>query len=296
MAKTNYGKGITNLLNELNDAVVAATPRERVDGAAVYELPLSEIFPNPRQPRKTFNDAALKELADSIREHGIIQPLVLRQDETGKYIIVAGERRFRAAKLLGLATVPCIVKQIDDQKAREISLIENLQREDLNPIEAAEALKELMDMYKLTQEQLAAKIGKARPSITNTLRLLQLTPAVISMVKEDKISGGHARCLIPIYDPEAQLSFAVRAYEEKMSVRQLEFEVKYFLHPELKPRQERKPRTPLSLELRSLINDMKYVFGTKVSAVGNDTKGRLYIDYYTPDDLQRIFELVEKLK
>lgn len=296
MAKTNYGKGITNLLNELNDAAVAQTPTQNVDGASVYELPVSEIFPNPKQPRKTFNEAALKELADSIREHGIIQPLVLRTDETGKYIIVAGERRYRAAKLLGLLKVPCIVKQIDDQKAREISLIENLQREDLNAIEAAEALKELMEMYKLTQEQLAAKIGKARPSITNTLRLLQLTPEVISMVKEDKISGGHARCLIPIYDAAAQLAFAVRAYEEKMSVRQLEFEVKYYLHPELKPKQERKSRSPLTLELRSLINDMKYVFGTKVSAVGNNTKGRIYIDYYTPEDLQRIFELIEKNK
>jgi ParB family chromosome partitioning protein len=212
-------------------------------------------------------------------------------------MIVAGERRYRAAKKLGLETVPAIVKQFDESMIREVSLIENLQRENLNAIEEAEALRELMSINGYTQEQLAERIGKARSSVTNSLRLLQLDDEVKSLVRQNRLSAGHARTLIPITKKEDQVDYAYNAADGGMSVRDLEKKVRYYLNPELKPKRiSAAEKARLTLEMRNLVDDMKRVFRTKVKLVGNDKKGRIIIDYFNADDLQRIFELVEHLK
>lgn len=287
MAK-KIGKGISQLLANVEDE------RKRED--IVSFIKLSEIRANPKQPRKSFNDESIKELADSIKEHGIIQPLVLKRDGEN-YIIVAGERRFRAATLVGLKEIPAIIKELSDQKTREISLIENLQREDLNAIEAAEGLKELMDIYSLTQEELAARIGKARSSIANTLRLLLLEKKVKQLVREDKLSAGHAKSLIPITDAAVQLSFANEAIEQQLSVREMEKKVRFYLHPEKQPKKMNpEQKTKLNTEMRAFVDGMKRTFMTKVKLIGNEEKGRIIIDYFTNDDLQRIHDLIARIK
>lgn len=209
-----------------------------------------------------------------------------------RYMIIAGERRFRASKLAGLSRVPVIVKQYDERQIKEISLIENLQREDLNPIEAAMAMRSLMDDYGLTQEELSERIGKSRPAIANTLRLLSLSPEVRKLVANGKLSAGHARALITL-PAEQQISIGTEAAEKGFSVRDVEQRVKdYFSPPEEKKKKEKKE---LSVELKELVSDLQRTLGTKVNAIGNDNKGRIYIDYYTRDDLDRIAEFLEKI-
>lgn len=295
MAK-RIGKGLSELLANIEDARLTAVPAEIVDGEKIYNIELTKIRPNPEQPRKHFGEKEQQELAESIKLHGIIQPLILIRDGDG-YIIVAGERRYRAARFAGLNTVPAIVKSLDGQKMREISLIENLQRENLNPIEEAEALRDLAALYNLTQENLAERIGKARSSVANTLRLLSLDDEVKSLVRQDRLSAGHARALISVEDKETQIDFAYRAADGQLSVRELEQKVRFYLKPELAPKKmDADTKNRLSLEMRNLVDDMKRIFSTKVRAIGNENKGRIYIDYYTNDDLQRIFDLMEKLK
>jgi ParB family chromosome partitioning protein len=190
--------------------------------------------------------------------------------------------------------VPGIVKELTAQKIKEISLIENLQREDLNPIEEAEALKELADMYNLTQEDLAARIGKARSSVANTLRLLALESEVKELVRHGRLSSGHARTLVPIEDKETQTEFAYKACDNQMSVRDLEQKVKFHLNPHLAPKKpDPSSREKLTLELKNFVDDLKRVFATKVKLIGNTSKGRIYIDYYTSDDLQRIYDFIK---
>ncbi len=257
----------------------------------VLEVDIDKIKPNPNQPRKNFDEDALKELAASIKVHGIVQPIVLNEQNDGTYLIIAGERRYRAAKLCGLKTVPAIIKNYTDKQIKEISIIENLQREDLNPIEAARAIKELMEEYGLTQDTVSERIGKSRSNVANTLRLLTLYPDVINMVEQGKLSSGHARCLVVIDDPKEQIKLAQMVVSKNLSVRDLEKAVKSYTNPTKKVviKEEQ------SLELKELINQMQKTFATKVSAIGNDNKGRIYIDYYTRDDLDRIAELLELL-
>ena len=213
MAK-KLGKGIIRLLENVED--------QRLDSdGAVLNIDINKIKQNPDQPRKSFDEETINELAASIKEYGILQPLILKR-EGEEYIIVAGERRYRAAIKAGLSSVPALVKNINDQKSGEISLIENLQREDLNAIEAARAMKELMEKYDLTQDELAAKLGKARSSIANTIRLLLLDEKVQTMVMENKLSAGHAKALITVADKEQQIKFAEEAIEKQLSVRELE--------------------------------------------------------------------------
>ena len=289
------GKGLSELLANIEDERVFA-PVNEAGGEAIYQIDIEKISPNPDQPRKYFNEEAQRELEESIKVHGILQPLILVKRDDG-YIIVAGERRYRAAKAIGMATVPALVKKIDDSLMREISLIENLQREDLNPIEEAEAIDELIRLNGYTQEKLAQRIGKARSSVTNILRLLGLDDEVKSLVRQNRLSAGHARALAAVTDKEAQVDFAYRAADGEMSVRELEQRVKYFLHPEQAPRKlTPKERERLSAEMRAFVDDMKRVFATKVKLVGNESKGRIYIDYFSRDDLERIYELIEKLK
>ena len=262
----------------------------------VIELPTGDIFPNPLQPRKTFEQSALNELANSISEHGVIMPIVVNRTKNGKYMIIAGERRWRASCLAGKATVPAIIREYNDKEIKEVSLIENLQREDLNPVEAALAMRRLMEEYGMTQEDLAVRLGKSRSTVANTLRLLQLSPAVIAMVSDGRLSAGHARALISLPDSE-QLTTATKVVKNGLSVREVEQLVKdYFNPPEQIKRQKREKMIQQSLELRDLIDRMQRVLGTRVRAIGNDNKGRIYIDYYMKDDLDRIAEIIEKVE
>ena len=293
-----YGKGLTQLLENIKDASVSVAPKEVLEGTRVYDLEIEKIFPNKNQPRKYFGEEEQKELEASIKVHGILQPLILVKKDEDKYMIVAGERRYRAARAQNFKTVPAIIKEgLGDDMIREISLIENLQRENLNAIEEAEALQDLATLNGYTQEQLAARIGKARSSVANTLRLLQLNEEVKSLVTQDRLSAGHARALIPITNEEDQIDFAYEAADGQMTVRELEYKVRVYLNPPPeKPQMSKEKKVKLTLELKNLVNDMKHVFMTKVKVVGNDNKGRIVIDYFSRDDLDRIAEIIESLK
>ena len=259
----------------------------------VTQIQSKLIDTNPNQPRKHFDEESLQELAVSIKNYGVIQPILLSPKEGGRYELIAGERRLRASKMAGLSFIPAIVKQFTESEMAEIALIENLQREDLNPIEEARAYRSLMDKYGFTQEELADKLGKSRPVIANSLRLLSLNPVVIEMVETGRLSSGHARCLAAIKDMGVQATYALAACDKQLSVRQLENMVRAYLKP------GKEPKTPkkffISPELKELVNNMQRTFGTKVKAVGNNEKGRIFIDYYTKDDLIRIYELIDSL-
>ena len=290
------GKGLSALFSETEEDYgksLLFDEEPSAKGEGVTEIDVSAIFANPNQPRKVFDETALKELADSISKHGVIMPIIVNKSGD-RYMIIAGERRFRASKLAGLSKVPVIVKTYNERQIKEISLIENLQREDLNPIEAATAMRSLMNDYGMTQEELADRIGKSRPAIANTLRLLNLAPEVIKLVANGNLSAGHARTLVSVPQID-QMKIAEKAIKEGFSVREIEKCVKdYFAPPEEKAK--KKVKMELSLELKELITDMQRVFGTRVNAIGNDKKGRIYIDYYTRDDLDRLSELLEFLK
>ena len=287
------GRGLEALFGAFddNDNYKNITTQKKENNTGVLEIDINKIKPNPNQPRKNFDQDALNELAASIKVHGIVQPIVLNQQPDGQYLIIAGERRWRAANICGLKTVPAVIKNYTDKQIKEISIIENLQREDLNPIEAAKAIKELMDEYGLTQETVSDRIGKSRSNVANTLRLLSLYPDGMEMVEKGKISSGHARCLVVIEDPKEQIRLAQMVVSKNLSVRDLEKAVKAYINPTKKV----VVKEEQSLELKELINQMQKTFATKVSAIGNDSKGRIYIDYYTRDDLDRIAELLELL-
>ena len=290
------GKGLSALFSETEEDYgksLIFNEQTEEKGEGVTEIKISDIFANPNQPRKVFDQTALKELADSISKHGVIMPIIVNQSGD-KYMIIAGERRFRASKIAGLEKVPVIIKKYNERQIKEISLIENLQREDLNPIEAATAMRSLMEDYGMTQEDLADRIGKSRPAIANTLRLLNLSQEVIKLVANGNLSAGHARTLISLPQND-QLKIAEQAIKEGLSVRDVEKKVKeYFMPPEEKAK--KKIKMELSAELKELITDMQRVFGTRVNAIGNDRKGRIYIDYYTRDDLDRLSDILEHLK
>lgn len=295
------GRGLSALFSDTEEAYgnAAKTSESGLpqplpeDIKGLKEVDIDLIRPNPNQPRKHFDEAALNELADSIKKHGLIMPIVVNQMEDGKYMIIAGERRYRASKIAGKQQIPVVVREYDDRQIKEISLIENLQREDLNPIEAATAMKQLMDEYHLTQEELAERIGKSRPAVTNTLRLLSLSPEVISLVSAGKLSAGHARALITLPE-DAQYKLAETAIRDGLSVRDIERNVRdYFATPEEIAEKKEKKKQQVSIELKDLIERMRHTFKTKVSLIGNDKKGRIYIDYYNTDDLNRISEIVD---
>ena len=300
--KTNrgLGRGLSALFSDTEEAYENAAktysgPDNELpeDIQGLIEVDIDLVRPNPNQPRKHFDEDALRELADSIKKHGLIMPIVVNNMENGKYMIIAGERRYRAAKMAGKTQIPIVIRSYTDREIKEISLIENLQREDLNPIEAANAMKQLMDEYRLTQEELAERIGKSRPAVTNTLRLLSLSPEVIGMVSSGKLSAGHARALVTLPE-DAQYKLASDAGKDGLSVRDIERSVRdYFASPEEIAEKKDKKKMQVSIELKDLIERMRHTFKTKVSLIGNDKKGRIYIDYYNTDDLDRISEIVE---
>ena len=291
MSNKGLGRGLDALFGVFDEEKSYENITTKKPSSGITEIEVGKIKANPNQPRKNFDEEALNELAASIKIHGIVQPIVLNEQSDGTYLIIAGERRFRAANLCGLKTVPAVIKNYTEKQIKEISIIENLQREDLNPVEEARAIKELMEEYGLTQELVAERIGKSRPSIANTLRLLSLYPEVLKLVEEGKLSSGHARCLVVLDDKNAQIKLAQIAISKNMSVRDLEKAVKNIANPTKKI----VIKDEQSLELKDLINQMQKTFATKVSAVGNDSKGRIYIDYYSRDDLDRIAELLELL-
>ena len=283
------GKGLSALFTD-NEANV----RVDTSGVPAEEIEITLIDRNPNQPRKTFKEESLKEMATSIAAYGVLQPLLLVKNGD-RYLIIAGERRFRAALIAGLKTVPAIVREFTDQQIQEISLIENLHREDLNAIEAAEGMKELMDNHGLTQEDVAQRIGKSRPYVTNTLRLLQLPAEVADMVRNGDLSPGHARALISIDDKDYLITLAKQACDNKLTVREIENRVRLYFTRKAIPGGPRKERE-VSVELKEMVSDMKRIFATKVKLLGNDKKGRIIIDYFSEDDIDRIHALVQILK
>ena len=267
----------------------------KIPDAQTNEVDITLIDRNTNQQRQTFDEDSLNEMAESIKTYGVLQPLLLVPKLDGRYLIVAGERRFRASSRAGLRTVPAIIKDLDDEQIQEISLIENLHREDLNAIEAAFGMRELIKTHGLKQEDIAVKIGKSRPYVTNTLRLLQLPDEIIELVKTGQLDAGHARALIPIDDLQYQSLLAKQIVENKLSVREVEERVRlYFTRKANKggPRDKK----DMSIELKNMVSEMKTIFQTKVKLLGNEQKGRITIDYFSSDDLERIYALMQLLK
>ena len=264
------------------------------DMVSTNTLSINEIIPNKDQPRKTFDEGALQELADSIIQHGVLQPLLVRPLPTGGYQLVAGERRWRASRIAGLKEVPVIIRDYTDQEIVEISLIENIQREDLNPIEEAQAYKRLLTEFNLKQDEVAERVSKSRTAVTNSMRLLKLCDEVQQMIIDDMLSTGHARALISIENPEEQYTIAQKIFDEKLSVRDVEKLVKNLNKPE-KPKKESKEDKSLDIIYQDIEEKLKQSLGTKVeiSSKGNGA-GKVEIEFYNHDDLDRIIELLSK--
>ena len=257
-------------------------------------LPISQVEPGLNQPRKRFDQETLDDLAESIRVHGIIQPLTVRRLSSGYYQIIAGERRWRAAKTAGLAEVPAVIIEADDRKVMELGLIENLQREDLNPAEEARGYRTLMEEYGLTQEQVAQQMGKSRPAITNTLRLLALPEQVMALVEEGSLSAGHARAILGAPSPALQKEAAKQVVENQLSVRQTEALVKAL---QKEKKEKAKPEGPdLSLYLGELEKDLSGRFGRKVKIAHRGKKGKIELEYYNEQDLETLLSLLQQLR
>ena len=257
-------------------------------------MKISMIEPNREQPRKKFDEDALQELSESIKQYGILQPLLV-SDKKDYYEIVAGERRWRAAKMAGLKEVPVVVKEFTDQEIVEISLIENIQREDLNPIEEAMAYKRLMEEFHLKQDEIADRVAKSRTAVTNSMRLLKLSSKVQEMVIADMISAGHARALLGISDAALQETTAMKVFDEKLSVRETEKLVKNLVSPAKKVKTEKNTAEDAIYE--SLEEKMKGIMGTKVSIQRKkNNKGKIEIEYYSRDELERIIDLFESIR
>lgn len=258
------------------------------DGLSTSTLPLNDIIPNREQPRKTFDETALEELADSIRQHGVLQPLLVRPLPEGHYQLVAGERRWRAARMAGLSEVPVVVKELNDTQAMELAIIENLQREDLNPIEEAEGLQALADKCGYTQEEIAASVGKSRPAIANALRLLRLPQEVREMTKDGIISAGHARALLAFENEAMMLEAANRIVSHKLTVRDVEKMAKL---PRKAAARRVKSRDSFYDEVELSLSE---ILGRKVKVVNSGNRGTLEIEFYSQDDLKALANALDK--
>ena len=297
--KKGLGKGLDSLIPD-NKSMKSVTSEKTVeskeDAAAksgVQVMKINEVEPNRDQPRKNFDEDALLELSDSIKQFGVLQPLLVRK-RNDYYEIIAGERRWRAAKLAGVKEVPVIEKEYTDQEILEIGLIENIQRENLNPIEEAIAYKRLLEEFNLKQDEVAERVSKSRTAVTNSMRLLKLSDKVQQMIIDDMISTGHARALLAIDDPELQYTLANKIFDEKLSVRETEKLVKEIKNPK-KPK-EKKP-VANSFIYQDLEEKMKSVFGTKVSIASKGKgKGKIEIEYYSDDELEHLFDMMMSIK
>lgn len=290
MAKKGLGKGLDALFaSDLNSPSPSAEPASSKE----TEVKITDIDPNKDQPRKLFFDDSLEELADSIRTHGILQPLALRRRENGRYQIIAGERRFRAAKRAGLVSVPAVIIEADDREVAELALIENLQREDLNPVEEAEGFKALLDEYKLTQEEAAERLGKSRSTLANALRLLALSPGALSYLREGKIERGHAKVLLSL-PTEKQEEAAAIVYDGNLNVRQTEALVKR-LSGAASEISESKEEIKVDY-IAALERDLTKSLGRKVRLHHGKRRGRLELEYYGNDDLDLLIKALGRIK
>lgn len=290
--KSGLGKGLDSLIpKDLPPINISEAPASSVvSGEVVQMVPITKVEPDREQPRKSFNEDKLNELAESIKEHNIIEPLLV-QDMGDRYEIVAGERRWRAARIAGLKEIPVIVKKYTEQQKVEISLIENIQREDLNPIEEALAYKKLMAEFNLTQEQTAERLGKKRTTIANLIRLLNLADEVQKMIIDGLLTSGHARSILAIEDKEKQIEIAEKVVNEKLTVRDIEKYVKNMNKPE---RDVNKPDPQvLKLLYKNSEDNLRTLLGTKTNIVPKDEeRGKIEIEYYSKDELNRILDLL----
>ena len=261
------------------------------DNSGVLTVPISQVENCSSQPRKAFDPEALEELAESIRQHGILQPLTVRRLQSGYYQIIAGERRWRAARLAGLAEVPVLVIEADDRKAAELAMVENLQREDLNPMEEAAGFQALMDGYRLTQEEAAKRVGKSRSAVANALRLLSLPKAVAALLRDKEISAGHARALLPLEDPERMEQAAKTVIGQQLSVRQTELLVKRLLS-QPKDAPEKQP----DIYVADLERAMEALTGHRIAIQPGAKKGRVVIEYYGNEDLEAVCDALKSIK
>lgn len=276
--KKGLGKGLGALIASAED-----------EDTGVREVRINDVEPNNEQPRKHFNDEKLSQLADSIKQHGIVQPLIVKKVED-TYRIVAGERRWRAARLAGLSTVPVIIRELSSKQVMEIALIENLQREDLNPIEEAEAYEKLINDFGMTQEEISKTVGRSRPAIANSIRLLSLQDKLRLLVINGEISSGHARSLLAVEDGELQLKAADEIIRKGLNVRETEALVKNLL-----TRKEKKKAAKLSEEFQAIEDKFRNFFGTKVKLMNGRKNGKILIEYYSMDELDRIVNVVEDM-
>ena len=301
-AKKGLGKGLDSLIADTVSTKPAAKVEEKKKptsehAADAIMMDIAKVEPNREQPRKKFDEDALLELAESIKQFGVLQPLLV-QERDDYYEIIAGERRWRAAKMAGVKKVPVIIKKLTEQEIMEISLIENIQREDLNPIEEALAYKRLLSEFNLKQDEVAERVSKSRTAVTNAMRLLKLNDKVQQMVIEEMLTTGHARALLGIEDQEKQYTIAQKIFDEKLSVRDTEKLVKSLQNEKKK---QTDVRIKLDPKLEAIYHDleeqMKVILGTKVSINHkDDKKGKLEIEYYSQDELDRIIDLLRTIQ
>jgi len=296
VSKRRLGKGIDALLQGRD---LTQLENLESEGASVNQIPLINLKANPNQPRKTFSEESLLELSRSIEERGILQPILAEEQEDGSYLIIAGERRYRAAKLAGLTVVPVLTGEFTDEEKLEIALIENIQRENINPIEEAYAFQDLLEAAELTQEELAHRLGKSRPAIANALRLLKLPEAVQQSVADNEISAGHARALLSLDDEEQMNHVFEQVRESGYSVRQTESLCAQMrtspTRPSGKAPKTGKPAPTVptkSVEMIDIEQQLIEKFGTKVQLFGTNTHGRIEVSYFSMDDLERILEII----
>lgn len=280
--KTGLGKGLSALIPPVS---------EEMNKEAATEIKVSAIVPNSFQPRRTFDEEKLAELAESIKTHGVVQPIVVRQIADGKYELVVGERRLRACQSLKLPRIPALIKDYTDEQMMEIALIENIQRQDLNPIEEATAYKRLLEEFKFTQEEVAQKISKSRPFVANMVRLLHLPPTILDRVARGELTIGHARPLLALKDEAEQLKAAEEIISKQLTARQAEELVKDYAASTQKQNIKRKKTAKLPPELLDLENRLRDTCGTKVTIRNKGEKGKIEIEYYNTDDLNRILAI-----
>ena len=277
---------LNSKMNELN---------EKTQETGVFEVDIDKIEPNKNQPRKIFEENALEELAESIKEHGVIQPIILKKINSG-YEIIAGERRWRASKIAGIKKIPAVVKNIDDLKAFETALVENLQREGLNPMEEAKSYKRLIEEFSLSQEEAAKKVGKSRSVVANVMRLLNLDERVQIFISENKLSNGHGRALLGISDNNIQFETAEKIIKEELSVRETEKLVKKITEINNKDKKEKRKIKFNTNNYKYIENDLKSIFGTKVKLSNNKNKGKIEIEYYSDEDLDRLIGIMKGIQ
>lgn len=282
--KKGLGKGL--------EALISSTNQLEESSRNVLELKINDVEPNAEQPRKVFDQEKLETLAQSIKEHGVVQPIIVRK-EGARFIIVAGERRWRASKMAGLKTIPVVVKDLSDKEVMEIALIENLQREDLNPIEEAEAYQRLMNEFEMTQEDVSKVVGRSRAAIANSVRLLSLARDVQEMISDGRLTSGHARTLITIADNQRQKELATQIVEKGLNVRETE---------KLAAKEDKRSATKKTAgskhkpEVTDLVETLKMIFGTKIELQRGKDKGKIVIEYYSDEEFDRIVELLTNIR